>query len=50
MPVLVVGGFGPGISSAVAEAYGAKGFKLALISRTQSKLDKAAEGGWESSI
>jgi NADP-dependent 3-hydroxy acid dehydrogenase YdfG len=35
---LVVVGFGPGISSAVAEKFGASGFKVALIARNDGKL------------
>jgi NADP-dependent 3-hydroxy acid dehydrogenase YdfG len=31
-------GFGPGISSAVAEKFGASGFKVALIARNDAKL------------
>jgi NADP-dependent 3-hydroxy acid dehydrogenase YdfG len=36
--VLVVVGFGPGISSAVAEKFGASGFKVALVARQDGKL------------
>ena len=35
---LVVVGFGPGISSAVAEKFGASGFTVALVARNQGKL------------
>ncbi len=42
--VIAVCGFGPGISSAVASLWGSKGFDVALLSRTQARLDKAAEG------
>lgn len=42
--VIAVCGFGPGISSAVASLWASKGFDVALLSRTQARLDKAAEG------
>ena len=35
---IVVVGFGPGVSTAVAEKFGAEGFSVALISRTESRL------------
>jgi NAD(P)-dependent dehydrogenase (short-subunit alcohol dehydrogenase family) len=38
---IVVVGFGPGISTAVAEKFGAEGFSVALVARTQARL---AEG------
>ncbi|KAJ3107032.1 hypothetical protein HDU97_005001 [Phlyctochytrium planicorne] len=41
--VIVIGGYGPGIGQAVAEKFGGLGYKLALLSRTQSKLDEAAK-------
>lgn len=40
---MAVFGFGPGISRAVAERFGAEGFELALVSRTPSKLEQAVE-------
>lgn len=43
--VLVVCGYGPGISDAVARRFGAEGFAVALLSRNQAKLDAAAAGG-----
>jgi NAD(P)-dependent dehydrogenase (short-subunit alcohol dehydrogenase family) len=48
--ILVVG-YGPGISSAVAERFGAAGFSVALVARNQEKLTKAvkaleAKGIW----
>jgi NADP-dependent 3-hydroxy acid dehydrogenase YdfG len=48
--VIVVAGFGPGISSAVALKWGKAGFKVALFARTQEKLDAAAKGELQSSI
>jgi len=38
---IVVVGFGPGISTAVAEKFGAEGFQVALVARTEARL---AEG------
>ena len=35
---IVVVGFGPGISSAVAEKFGAEGFAVALVARSQDRL------------
>src|SRR5436190_15057783 len=35
---IVVVGFGPGISSAVAEKFGAEGFSVALVGRTAERL------------
>ncbi|KAJ3105640.1 hypothetical protein HDU97_007847 [Phlyctochytrium planicorne] len=40
--VIVIAGFGPGISYSVAEKFGKAGYKLALVARTQSKVDNAA--------
>eukprot|EP00775_Hariotina_reticulata_P011478 gene11478-11622_t len=40
--VAIIAGYGPGISSAVAKAFGANGFRLALLARTKSRLDAAA--------
>jgi NADP-dependent 3-hydroxy acid dehydrogenase YdfG len=36
---IVVVGFGPGISNAVAEKFGAEGFSVALVGRNQEKLN-----------
>lgn len=36
---LIVFGFGPGISTGVAEKFGKEGFQVALVGRTQAKLD-----------
>ncbi|KAJ3105638.1 hypothetical protein HDU97_007845 [Phlyctochytrium planicorne] len=41
--VIVVAGFGPGISRGVAEKFGQLGYKVALVSRTQSKLDEGVK-------
>ena len=36
---IVVVGFGPGSSNAVAEKFGAEGFSVALVARSQERLD-----------
>ncbi len=36
---IIVVGYGPGISTGVAETFGAQGFSVALVGRTQSRLD-----------
>ncbi len=36
---IVVVGFGPGISTGVAEKFGAEGFSVALVGRNQERLD-----------
>ena len=36
---IIVVGFGPGISTGVAETFGAKGFNVALVGRTKGRLD-----------
>ncbi|HTB59437.1 MAG TPA: SDR family NAD(P)-dependent oxidoreductase [Polyangia bacterium] len=35
---IIVGGYGPGISKAVAEKFGAEGFSVALVGRSADKL------------
>src|SRR5690606_16724588 len=40
---LLVVGFGPGISTAVAERFGTSGFSVALIARSEQKLTAGAE-------
>jgi len=40
---IVVVGFGPGISTAVAEKFGAEGFAVALVGRTEAKLAAGVE-------
>ena len=42
MPVIAIIGAGPGLGAAVARKFGREGFSIALISRTQSKLDTMA--------
>ncbi|KAI9006850.1 hypothetical protein DFJ74DRAFT_712199 [Hyaloraphidium curvatum] len=42
-PVIIVAGAGPGISAGVAEKWAANGHNVALLSRTQSKLDEMAK-------
>lgn len=41
--VIVIVGFGPGISSAVAEKFGAEGFSVALVARNQERLVSGAQ-------
>lgn len=36
---IIIAGFGPGISTAVAERFGREGFQLALVGRSQARLD-----------
>ena len=36
---IIVVGFGPGISTGVAETFGARGFNVALVGRTRERLD-----------
>ncbi|KAG2501709.1 hypothetical protein HYH03_000210 [Edaphochlamys debaryana] len=40
--VIVIAGFGPGISKAVAKSFAGHGFAVALLSRTQARLDIGA--------
>ena len=40
---IVVVGYGPGVSSAVAEKFGAEGFSVALVARNQARIDAGAE-------
>jgi len=40
---IVVVGFGPGISTAVAEKFGSSGFSVALIARSEAKLATGVE-------
>jgi NADP-dependent 3-hydroxy acid dehydrogenase YdfG len=35
---IIVGGFGPGISTAVAEKFGGEGFRVALVARSADRL------------
>lgn len=41
-PTLIVAGYGPGISHAVAERFGKEGFSIALLARNENKLKEAA--------
>jgi len=36
---IVVVGFGPGVSTAVAEKFGQEGFAVALVARSRDRLD-----------
>jgi NAD(P)-dependent dehydrogenase (short-subunit alcohol dehydrogenase family) len=51
MPTIVIVGAGPGLGLAIARRFGREGFRVALVSRTQSKLDaltaRLAEDGIE---
>lgn len=38
---MIVCGYGPGISDAVANTFGAEGFQMALVARSADKLEKA---------
>lgn len=40
---LLVCGYGPGISSAVAEKFGSEGFSIALVARNADRLSKGVE-------
>ena len=40
---IVVVGFGPGVSTAVAERFGAEGFSVALIARSEARLSAGVE-------
>jgi NADP-dependent 3-hydroxy acid dehydrogenase YdfG len=40
---IIVGGFGPGISSAVAERFGKEGFSVALVARNADKLQTGVQ-------
>ena len=40
---IVVCGYGPGISDAVARKFGSEGFSVALVARNKQKLDAAAQ-------
>jgi NADP-dependent 3-hydroxy acid dehydrogenase YdfG len=40
---IVVCGYGPGISDAVANKFGGEGFQVALVARSADKLDKARD-------
>src|SRR5258708_16038897 len=40
---IIIGGFGPGISTAVAEQFGSSGFSLALIGRNAERVAPGAK-------
>jgi NAD(P)-dependent dehydrogenase (short-subunit alcohol dehydrogenase family) len=40
---IVIVGFGPGISAAVAHRFGAEGFSVALVARNQQRLDAGVQ-------
>ena len=42
--VIVVVGYGPGISTAVADRFAAEGFSVALVARGQARLDEGVRG------
>lgn len=39
MPTIAIVGAGPGLGMSIARVFGARGFSVALVSRTQSRLD-----------
>lgn len=41
--IIVVAGFGPGISKAVAERFGKEGFTVALVGRTEARVKEGAK-------
>ena len=43
MPLIAIIGAGPGLGLDIARAFGRKGFDIALVSRTQAKLDALAD-------
>jgi len=43
MKTIIVVGFGPGISKAVAEKFGKEGYAVALVGRTESRLQEGVE-------
>jgi NAD(P)-dependent dehydrogenase (short-subunit alcohol dehydrogenase family) len=42
MPLLIVVGYGPGISHATAERFGREGYAIALIGRTRDRIEDGA--------
>ncbi|HVJ88858.1 MAG TPA: SDR family NAD(P)-dependent oxidoreductase, partial [Labilithrix sp.] len=40
---IIVGGFGPGISNAVAEKFGAEGYSVALVARNAERVAAGAK-------
>src|SRR5689334_13048943 len=47
---ILVAGYGPGISHAVAEKFGRAGFSVALVARNQTKLDEGVKALKKSGI
>lgn len=43
MPLITIIGAGPGLGMEIARAFGRKGFDIALVARTQAKLDGLAD-------
>ncbi|WP_449353083.1 SDR family NAD(P)-dependent oxidoreductase, partial [Streptomyces shaanxiensis] len=43
MPTIAIIGAGPGMGLAIARTFGARGFDVALISRTKEKLQTLAD-------
>lgn len=50
MPTIAVVGAGPGLGLSIAKTFGANGFDVALIARSQSKLDQLVAGLEEEGI
>ena len=42
MPTIAIVGAGPGLGLAIARRFGREGFRVALVSRAESKLDALA--------
>lgn len=42
-PTIAIVGAGPGLGLAIADEFGRRGFRVALLARTQSKLDELVE-------
>src|SRR5690349_23611640 len=42
MSTIIVAGYGPGISQAVAQKFGEQGFRVALVGRSKERLEAAA--------
>jgi NADP-dependent 3-hydroxy acid dehydrogenase YdfG len=47
---IVIGGYGPGISDAVARKFGSEGFQVALVGRNEERLAKGAAALGEKGI
>jgi len=50
MPTIAIAGAGPGLGLSIAKVFGRNGFCVALVSRTQDKLDRLAAELGESGI